>query len=113
MYQTFDGPEPTYQKVGGVWTDVWALRDMTDAEKAAKQQFTKDTWAVRPNAENFSAWVFDEATNAYEPPIPRPTQGKHFWQGTTNSWQILPTRPDDGETYKFNFITGAWDAVGV
>jgi hypothetical protein len=26
---------PVYQKVDGVWTDVWLVRDMTEEEKAA------------------------------------------------------------------------------
>jgi hypothetical protein len=113
LYQTFDSPRVTYQKVNGVWSDVWMLRDMSDAEKAAKQQITKDAWAVHPNAENLTAWTFDEATNTMVPPIPRPTPGNYFWQGTTNSWQIQPDRPDDGKNYKFNFITGVWNEVVI
>ena len=109
LYQAFDDPRVIYQKVNGVWTDVWMLRDMTDTEKAAKQQITRDLWAERPNAANFSAWILDEATNTMVPPISRPTEGRYFWQGTTNSWQVPSERPDDGKSYKFNFTTGGWD----
>jgi hypothetical protein len=109
LYQKFDDPGYSYQKINGVWTDVWMIRDMTDTEKAAKQQITRDLWAVRPNAANFTAWILDEATNTMVPPIPRPTEGRYFWQGTTNSWQVPLERPDDGKSYKINFTTGGWD----
>jgi len=87
IYQVLDSNEPTYQKIDGIWTDVWALRDMTADEKAAKQQAIKDLWAQRPNRDNFTAWTFDDATCTYLPPIPRPTDGKIYrWDGVTNSW---------------------------
>ena len=95
VYQVLDSQDPTYEKVNGVWTDVWALRDMTAEEKAAKQQAAKDLWAQRPNLANFSAWTFNEATCQYEPPIPYPTDGKIYrWDGATNSWVefTLPTQ---------------------
>ena len=37
VYEVLESDQPTYQKVDGTWTDVWALRPMTDEEKAAKQ----------------------------------------------------------------------------
>ena len=33
IYQVLDSQESTYQKIDGVWTDVWSLRDMTSEEK--------------------------------------------------------------------------------
>jgi hypothetical protein len=96
IYQVLDSEEPTYQNVNGVWTDVWDLRDMTDAEKAAKQQAVKDAWAANPNASNFTAWTFDESICAYVPPIPRPTDGKIYtWQGITNSWIVVSATPSN------------------
>jgi len=112
VYQVLDSEEPTYQKVNGVWTDVWALRDMTDAEKTAKQQALKASWAALPNASNFTAWTFDEATCTYIPPIPRPTDDKqYFWQGTTNSWVVTPEYPTDGKQYKLDIPTATWVLV--
>ena len=111
VYQVFASPEPTYQKVDGVWTDVWALRDMTDAEKVAKQQSAKDAWSALSDGDNFIAWTFDEATCTYVPPTPRPTDGNYFWQGTTNSWVIRPSYPDDGKQYKLDFATATWVLV--
>ena len=108
VYQVFDSEEPTYQKIDGVWTDVWSLRDMTAEEKTAKQQAVKDNWLALPNRDNFIAWTFDEATCAYAPPTPRPTDGNYFWQGTTNSWVILPPYPDDGKQYKLDIPTATW-----
>ena len=72
IYQVLDSQEPTYQKVDGVWTDVWALRDMTAEEKTAKQQTIKDAWSALPNRDNFTAWTFDETTCRYVPPTPKP-----------------------------------------
>jgi len=112
VYQVLDSEEPTYQKVNGVWTDVWSLRDMTDAEKTAKQQAVQTAWAARPNLSNFSAWTFDATTCAYVPPIPMPTDGKsYFWQGTTNSWVVTPEYPTDGKQYKLDIPTATWVLV--
>ena len=107
VYQVVN-EESTYEKIDGVWTDVWALRDMTDAEKAEVQQAVKDNWLALPNRDNFIAWTFDEATCAYAPPTPRPTDGNYFWQGTTNSWVIRPPYPDDGKQYKLDIPTATW-----
>jgi hypothetical protein len=119
VYQVLDSPEPTYQKINGVWTDVWALRDMTDAEKAAKQQAAKDAFNSRPQAENWSAWTFDEATCTFVPPIPRPepdptkleTRILTFWSGADNNWKDTPPHPDDGKPYQFDFIAWVWTQV--
>ena len=110
VYQVVN-EESTYEKIDGVWTDGWALRDMTDAEKAEVQQAVKDNWLALPNRDNFIAWTFDEATCAYAPPTPRPTDGNYFWQGTTNSWVIRPPYPDDGKQYKLDFPTATWVLV--
>jgi hypothetical protein len=88
IYQVLNNEEPTYEKMNGVWTDVWSIRDMTEQEKTAKQQAAKDLWAKIPNAANFLAWTFNESTCQYEPPIPKP-DGAFKWDGTTNSWVAL------------------------
>ena len=108
VYQTMDSQEPVYAKVDGVWTDVWTVRDMTAEEKTAKQQAVKDNWSALPNRDNFTAWTFDESTCRYVPPTPRPTDGNYFWQGTTNSWVIRPSYPDDGKQYKLDTPTATW-----
>lgn len=112
LYEVLDSEESTYQFIDGVWTDVWSLRDMTAEEKLALQQSVKDEWASMPNVDNYSAWVFDEATCSYLSPIPRPTDGKrYFWQGTTSSWVEQPQYPNDGQTYKLDFPTATWVLV--
>jgi hypothetical protein len=108
--------EPTYEKIDGVWTDVWSIRDMTAEEKAAYQQPIKDAWAVRPQAENWSAWTFDDATCQYVPPIPRPEPDQTkidagiftVWCGAENNWKDTPPRPQDGKQYKFDFLAWSW-----
>ena len=116
-YELFIQDKPTYEIVNGVWTDVWHKRDMTTEEKATKDQAAKQNeitvyktgWAKLPQRDNFSAWVFDEATCSYQPPIPRPApvEGKIvFWCGAENNWKEAPARPE-GE-YKFDFLAWQW-----
>lgn len=111
-YETLAPNDPTYELVDGVYKDVWHKREMTPEEISAKQQAIKDEWATRPNAENFVAWVFDELTCLFKPPIPYPNDGKeYFWQGTTLSWVEVPQYPNDGKTYKLNFASATWVEV--
>ncbi|CAB4122500.1 hypothetical protein UFOVP35_25 [uncultured Caudovirales phage] len=110
-YKVVVGDNPTYEKVDGVWTDVWALRDMTAEEKAAKQQKVKDRWAALPQRDNFSDWIFNEETVKYEPPIPRPTDREVIWSGANNGWVDRPQKPDDGKEYKIDFYTSTWVPV--
>lgn len=67
-YQILESETPTYQKIDGVWKDVWAVRDMTDAEKAAKQQEVKDRWNSVPREGYAATFVFDEQLCAFVPP---------------------------------------------
>jgi len=103
--------EPAYEKVNGVWTDVWYKRDMTVEEKTVRQQVAKNQWAARDQAENWSAWTFDEETCSFVPPIPRPepVEGKIvFWCGAENNWKETPPYPQDGKQYGFDFFAWIW-----
>jgi len=114
VYEVFESDISTYQKVDGVWTDVWALRDMTAEEKTSKQQAVISEFNAREQAENWSAWTFDEATCAMVPPVARPevdeakvSQGiMTFWCGADNNWKDTPVRPEG--KYKFDFLAWAW-----
>lgn len=111
FYQVLESENPTYNKVNGVWTDVWALREMTVEEKTAKQKEAKDAWEKREQAQNWSAWVFNENTCAFEPPIsrPEPIEGKIvFWCGAENNWKETPAYPKDSKQYKFDFFAWTW-----
>ena len=89
LYQTFDSPEFMYAQVNGVWTDVWLLRDMTTEEVAVKQQAAKDSWLISPN---WSSWVFNETTCAFEAPIAYPNNGKAYvWDESTTNWAEVVT----------------------
>jgi hypothetical protein len=110
-YQVMGSDQPVYQKVNGVWTDVWDVREISAEEKAAKQQRVKDGWATIPNPDNFLTWTFDEDTCAYQPPIPRPVDRQVFWQGTTNTWVDIPTYPTDGKTYRLDIASATWVLV--
>lgn len=114
VYEILESDEPTYQKVDGVWTDVWPLRPMTESEIAAKQQAVKDAFATRRQAQNWSAWLFDEATCSYIPPIPRPDPVPGtiaFWCGAENNWKQAPEYPSDGKQYQFDFLDWQWEEV--
>lgn len=105
--------EPEYRKIDGVWTDVWVLVDCTPEEKAEIERSKKDVWAKLPNAFNFTAWVFNETTGEFEPPVPRPTNTdvNYRWCGAENAWKEAPVKPDDGNQYKFNFVAWQWDLL--
>ena len=121
VYQMLDSQEPTYQKIDSVWTDVWALRDMTAEEKSAKQQAVRDDFNSREQASNWSAWTLDEATCTMQPPIPRPDLDQTkvdakiftFWCGAENNWKDTPAQPIDEYQYKFDFIAWNWVKVEV
>ena len=82
IYEVYDGC--TYEWEGASVTDVHHVRAMTEEEKIAKQQTVKDSWAAKNGPES---WVFDEASCAYIPPVPYPTDGKIYeWDEPTTSW---------------------------
>ena len=119
VYEVMTADEPTYEKIEGVWTDVWSVRDMTAEEKTAKQQAVITAFNTREQAENWSAWTLDEATCVMVPPIPRPepNQAKFdaniftFWCGADANWKDTPARPVDDNQYKFDFLAWQWNAV--
>lgn len=90
VYDVLDQDYPEYQLVDGIYKDVWMVRPMDEAEKAAKQQKVKDVWASLPNRENFTAWMFDDITCSYIPPIPMPETGIYKWNGEINNWEEIP-----------------------
>lgn len=123
VYEVMVSEIPTYELIDGVWKDVWHKRDMTAEEKEAKKQaaiqVAQSTWAARPQAENWSAWVLNENTFQYEPPIPRPAADQTkldagimtFWCGADNNWKDTPVKPVDDNQYRFDFLAWQWVAV--
>lgn len=97
-------PTPIYRKINGVWQDYWYYREKTPEEMEEFYRPFKEAWARRPYAENFKAWVFDEQSLRFEPPFPRPQDGKFYrWSGPDNNWKEAPVPPDDGKLYDFDF----------
>ena len=119
VYQVLESNESVYEKVNGVWTDVWTIRELTVAEKAAKQQAVRYNFNDRPQAENWSAWILDDATCTMIPPIPRPEPDQTkldagimtFWCGADANWKDTPVRPEGD--YKFDFLAWQWIEVTV
>jgi len=113
-YELFTQNESTYEKVDGVWTDVWHKRNMTEEEKTAKQQTVITEFNNREYASNWSAWTFDEITCDMVPPIPRPVEIEGvlvLWCGADNNWKETPARPVDENQYKFDFLSWQWVQV--
>lgn len=81
VYEVYEGV--TYERNGDGFTDAHHKRQMTDAEKAAKQNAVKADWTQG----GFQSWVFDEASCTFTPPTPRPQDGKNYrWDEPTLSW---------------------------
>jgi hypothetical protein len=116
---TYKVRELVYAKVDGVWSDVWSVRDMTTEEKTARQQSVINAFNSRDQAENWSAWVLDEATCSMQPPIPSPINTRAnleagiyiFWCGAENGWKESPAKPVDNNQYKFDFLAWQWVQV--
>lgn len=90
VYEINDGV--TYEFQDGVVTDVWHVRDMTAEERVEKQERIKAAWAALDH--KFASWQFDEATCAYQPPVPYPTDGAIYtWDEDNVTWQLLPPPP--------------------
>jgi hypothetical protein len=117
VYELFTSEAPTYEKIDGVWIDVWHKRDMTTEEKAAKQQAVITELSTHEQAENWSAWTLDEATCTMVPPIPQPEPDQvkldsgiyTYWCGADNNWKDTPKRP--GGDCKFDFIAWEWSLI--
>jgi hypothetical protein len=86
VYENYTGV--TYELVDGVYTDIHHVVAMTAQEIAAKQQATRDAWAA---SNGFASWVLDETTCSFEPPTPRPTDGRYRWDEPTTSWIEIVT----------------------
>jgi hypothetical protein len=74
----------SYQLVNGVYTDVFAVEQMTAEEIVAKQQAVKDAWVAN---DGHASWTFNEATCSFQSPVPYPTDGKFYrWDEPTLAW---------------------------
>jgi hypothetical protein len=124
--QTFQNPKVVYEKVNGVWADVFQIRELNAEEQDQKRaqeeaEFSewhknavieyKARWDALPQRDNFAAWTFNEELIRYEPPIPRPTDREVIWHGASNSWVDKPIKPDDGKQYRLDFYTSSWVEV--
>lgn len=62
------------------------LEVLTEAEYTQRKR--DEFYARQP----YPSWVFDEATFAWNPPVPYPQDGNHYqWDEATTSWVLLPT----------------------
>lgn len=66
-YEVFLSEEPKYEKIEGIWKDIWNYRAMTNEEKLQKQEEVKSDWASNAPKE-FSSWTFDEELCRFVPP---------------------------------------------
>lgn len=112
--QIIDSTSPLYEKIHGVWMDVWVSRPMTANEIQALKEQAQRAWDNHPDAYNFKAWVFNEATCEFEAPIPQPIDGKYYkWSGVDNAWREAPLYPDAGGEYIFDFRQWVWVSIAL
>jgi hypothetical protein len=117
MYEVMTSETAIYELIDGIWKDVWHKRDMTTEEKVAKQQAAVTLFNTRDQAENWSAWILDEATCTMIPPIARPEADQAklnagiytMWCGADNNWKDASVRPEG--QYKFDFLAWNWVAI--
>ena len=70
------------------YTDEWSCENMTAEEITAKQNAVKAAWVQN----GYPSWTFNEATCAFEPPTPMPTEteGQHYvWDEEALSWFVV------------------------
>jgi hypothetical protein len=85
VYEVLESQEPTYELIEGVYKDVWRKRNMTLAEKTAKQDEIKLSWSLN----GFASWAFDEESCQFIPPTPYPQDGSIYeWDEPTTSWKV-------------------------
>jgi hypothetical protein len=74
-----------YEKVDGVWQDVYHIRDLTPVEKAQKITSIKKEFPFS------DTWTLDENTLKWEPPVKYPEDGnKYYWDNVIRNWLRLP-----------------------
>ena len=87
IYETFVTKGPICKKIDGVWKEVWPKRAMLPHEKVHRQNQEKQRLSEHPHYDNYTAWSWNSETCQYDPPIPRPNNGKeHLWHGGANTW---------------------------
>lgn len=63
----------------------------------------------------FQSWILNEETCIWEPPTPRPDDGKIYaWDEQSTSWVEEPEPPMivmNGKNYSWNFETKSWVEV--
>lgn len=100
---------PFYEKINGVWTDVWNIRKRTEEEFKPILEDAARYWASIPFSSNFSSWIYDVSKDKYVPPIEKPKNApdgmQYRWNGKENNWKLAPKFPNDGKLYRFNFDT--------
>lgn len=89
VYEILESECPEYRYIDGVYKDVWSIRYMNEQEKSELQELVKTRWNSLPNIENFTAWIFDDSSCSYVPPIPEPTSGLYRWNGNINNWEEI------------------------
>ena len=83
VYEVLD--DVRYVKEGSVFTDVYVVRSMSDAERKEKQEATKTAWEANGG---YKSWVFNEDLCIFIPPIALPSDGGFWdWDEVTTSWK--------------------------
>ena len=74
----------SYEFSGDIVKDIWTVDVITDEEK---QQIKSNLISQWLSMTGWSSWAFDENTGTFNPPVPRPEDGKNYqWDENTTNW---------------------------
>jgi hypothetical protein len=83
VFEVYEGVR--YDWVGNVIEDIHIVRTMTEEEKNQKREEAIEFWK---DINGPLSWIFNPETCGHEPPIPYPSDGKHYrWVEEQLNWE--------------------------
>lgn len=85
----------SYNTCGGVYYNPVTNKPDSDQSKSFRKNYAGIGFTYDEQRDAFispkpySSWILNEQTCLWDPPIPRPTDGKfYFWDETTQTWAL-------------------------
>lgn len=80
-----------YMKVGGVYIDVYPIRNMTPSELAEWKARARKQWIDDGQP---ASWTLDEQTLQFVPPVPMPNDRTRLWAWDEPSLSWIDVTPE-------------------